>query len=159
LDHSIIEIYTDGSCHTGHHIGAWAAILLIGNEKIVLKGKAQDTTHNRMELMAVIKAVEFMDENHKGSSLIVYTDSQYVHHIPERKDKLKKKQFLTNKGTPIQNVDLVQTLILQIERHSISFIKVKAHQKPNDSMNYNIVVDKIARELVRECVKQNELLR
>ncbi len=157
MDRPIVEIYTDGSCHTNYNIGAWAAILFIGNEKALLKGEAQHTTHNRMELLAVIKAIEFMDEKLNGASLVVYTDSQYVYLLPERKEKLSKKHFLTNKGTPIQNADLVQTLIRQIETHTIRFIKVKAHQKPDDSLNYNIEVDKIARETVRECVKQRYL--
>jgi len=108
-----------------------------------------------MELEAVIKAIEFTDNKHNDTSLVVYTDSQYVHRIPERKEKLKHKNFLTNKGTPIQNVDLVKVLILLIESHSIEFIKVKAHQKPDGSLNYNAEVDKIAREMVRENVKKS----
>jgi len=155
LDKQIIEIYTDGSCHTEYHIGAWAAILFIDDEKVLLKEEVRHTTHNRMELEAVIKAIEFTDNKHNDTSLVVYTDSQYVHRIPERKEKLKHKNFLTNKGTPIQNVDLVKVLILLIESHSIEFIKVKAHQKPDGSLNYNAEVDKIAREMVRENVKKS----
>jgi len=85
LNHSVIEIYTDGSCHTNYNIGAWAAVLLFGNDKILLKGEARQTTHNRMELTAVIKAIEFSDENYNINHLVVYTDSQYVSKIPERK--------------------------------------------------------------------------
>ena len=44
------EIYTDGSCHTQQCIGAWAAIILIDQQKIVLSGRENDTTHNRMEI-------------------------------------------------------------------------------------------------------------
>ena len=57
------EIYTDGSCHTQHCIGAWASIVFIGNEKIILSGKEINTTHNRMELLAVINAVEYIQNN------------------------------------------------------------------------------------------------
>jgi ribonuclease HI len=155
LDKAAIEIYTDGSCHTGCKVGAWASVLLIGKEKVLLKGIAEHSTNNRMELMAVIKAIEFIDRKHMDVSLLVYTDSQYVFRIPGRIDKLKTKHFLTNKGTLVQNADLVQAFIHLIETHSIDFRKVKAHQRPDDSINYNREVDKIAREMVRDCVKQN----
>jgi ribonuclease HI len=146
-----IELYTDGSCHTQLKAGAWASILFLSGEKIVLKGEEKDTTHNRMELLAVINAIAFIDDKQIDSPLVIYTDSQYVALIRERKDKLKNKNFLTNKGTPIQNADLVQTLIQQIESHTIRFVKVKAHQKINDDLTkYNGEVDRMARELVRK---------
>ncbi len=151
---NVIEIYTDGSCHTDYNIGAWAAILLVANDKILLKGEAQNTTHNRMELLAVIKAIEFVDANYKNASLIVYTDSQYVFRIPERMEKLKKNNFQTKKGVPLHNNDLVQILIRQIEVHTIEFIKVKAHQKTESGIiNFNSEVDKVARQAVRDVVK------
>lgn len=145
----MIEIYTDGSCHTDYCIGAWAAILFIGKDIVTLQGDEMQTTHNRMELLAVIRAIEFLDEQHRDDSLLVYSDSQYVCRIPERMDKLKQKHFLTNKGTPIQNVDLVRMLIQQIETHTIQLVKVKAHQQPGNAVNYNNEVDQIAREIVR----------
>lgn len=157
----MIEIYTDGSCHTNYNIGAWVAILLVANDKIVLKGDAQNTTHNRMELLAVIKAIEFADENFRNASLAVYTDSQYVARIPERKEKLKRNLFRTKRGTPLQNFDLVQVIIGQIETRTIEIIKVKAHQQPeigslNAPVNYNSEVDKLARQMVREAVKHDQ---
>jgi ribonuclease HI len=59
------EIYTDGSCHTQLCIGAWAAIILIDEEKITLSGKDLDTTHNRMEILAVTEALEYLRLNFK----------------------------------------------------------------------------------------------
>ena len=157
MNRYLIEIYTDGSCHTDHKVGAWAAIILTGDEKIILKGEAQDTTHNRMELLAVINAIEFAGEKFKNEPIAVYTDSQYVFRIPERKEKLKKNHFLTKKGNQLQNSDLVQKLIGQIEAHKVAFIKVKAHQqqvtKADTHINYNSEVDKLVRRMVREAVK------
>jgi ribonuclease HI len=164
LNKPIIQIFTDGSCHTKCNIGGWAAILLFPEEKKLLKGTVLNTTHNRMELLAVIKAIECANERFTDALLQIHTDSQYVCLIPFRKEKLKKKQFLTKKGTSIQNADLVQEIIQKIESHSIDFIKVKAHQKPlevginyhaSKVIDYNREVDKLAREIVRECVKQN----
>jgi ribonuclease HI len=110
-----------------------------------------------MELLAVIKAVEFTIENHLNSSYTIYTDSQYVALIPKRKEKLKQKNFLTNKGTPIQNSDLVKTLISQIENNSIKFVKIKAHQHSDKnnfstSIIFNNEVDFIVRQLMRTAV-------
>lgn len=151
-----IEIYTDGSCHTQHKFGAWASILLWKDKKIVLHGESPDTTHNRMELVAVINAILFADENKMVAPIVVYTDSQYVTFIPERKEKMKRKAYRTNKGTLIQNADMVETLINQIETHDIRFVKVKAHQKNTDSVtSLNIEVDKLAREVVRKNIKQS----
>jgi len=156
LNSKPIEIYTDGSCHTQKRSGAWASILLIDNEEIVLKGEETNTTHNCMELLAVIHAIAFVEEKQITVPLVVYTDSQYVSHIHERKEKLKNNKFCTNKGTPIQNADLVQTLIQQVESHSIGFIKVKAHQRTGTIFSiYNSKVDKLCRRMVRESANRN----
>lgn len=158
MNRYLIDIYTDGSCHTIHGIGAWAAIILAGHKKIQIKGEAQNTTHNRMELLAVIKAISFAVENYKDAALAIYTDSQYVYRIPERKEKLIKNHFHTKKGTPIQNSDLVQVLISQLESCAVQFIKIKAHQQhvtavPDIHDSYNSVVDKLVRRMVRDAVK------
>jgi len=157
LNRYLIDIYTDGSCHTIHGIGAWAAIILAGHKKTQIKGEAQNTTHNRMELLAVIKAISFAVENYKDAALVIYTDSQYVFRIPERKEKLKQHHFQTKKGNLIQNSDLVQTLIDQIESYNIEFKKIKAHQKqltanPDIHASCNSLVDKLVRRMVRDAV-------
>lgn len=149
-----IQIYTDGSCHTQQLIGAWGAIILINEKKIILSNLETDTTHNRMELLGVIKAIEYLNENKMLDRVIaVYSDSQYVVNLLIRKQRLKQKNFLTKKGTAIQNSDLVQKLIQQIETHSINFTKVKAHQKDGDAMNRE--VDILVRNLVRQKVNEN----
>jgi ribonuclease HI len=148
-----IKIYTDGSCHSQLLIGAWAAILFIADKKIILKAVETGTTHNRMELLGVINAVDYLAEKKLTDNLIqVYSDSQYVVNLLIRKQKLKQNNFITKKGTPIQNSDLVQMLIRQIETYDLEFIKVKAHQKNGDAGNHE--VDKLVRSLVRQKVKE-----
>lgn len=154
MEKSPIEIYTDGSCHTQLETGAWAAIVLWGHEKMVIQGEEHPTTHNRMELLAVINAIDFVVENYPGIPLVVYSDSQYVVKIPERKDKLKQNHFITKKGNVLPNADLIQRLITQIEKYLVTFQKVKAHQKTGSNINYNREVDLLVRELVRENVKR-----
>jgi ribonuclease HI len=151
LSSSTIKVYTDGSCHTQLLLGAWAAIVFIGKEKVILSGSEEPTTHNRMELLAVINAIHYMDKRGLQNSVIeVYSDSQYVVNLVQRKEKLKLKNYITNKGTEIQNVDLVKQLIYQIENYQIAFTKVKAHQKDGDEINRE--VDMIVRKLVRKNV-------
>ncbi len=159
-----IRIFTDGSCNPAYNIGAWAAILLYDNEKIQLTGETPDTTHQRMELLAVIKSIEFIDEKFDKVSLAIFTDSQYVVRITDRKDKLMKNKFITKKGALLHNSDLIEVLIRQIETHTIEFIKVKAHQKPVpdektgleiNAINYNIEVDKLARNRLRDIVNKS----
>jgi ribonuclease HI len=157
LEQNIIKIFTDGSCNTQHNIGAWASILLKDDEKTLISGEVDDTTNNRMELTAVIKAIEYADVHFRNSLLVVYTDSQYVQRIPERMEKLKRNNFITKKGELLPNTDLVKILIHLIENHLIEFRKIKAHQKeeinnPDSNINHNIEVDILARHIVREAV-------
>ena len=159
----VIKIFTDGSCNPKYNIGTWAAILLYDNEKIKLTGESIDTTHQRMELLAVIKSIEYIDEKFDKATLVIYTDSQYVVRIADRKDKLLKNKFITKKGDLLHNSYLIEALIRQIETHTIEFIKVKAHQKPVpdektgleiNAINYNIEVDKLARNRLRDIVNR-----
>lgn len=153
MTEATISIYTDGSCNPKYEIGGWAAILLVGDEKIILEGKDFNTTHNRMELLAVIKALEYIvikSINH--NKIKIYSDSQYVVKISQRKEKLKAKKFQTNKGLAIKNVDFVKILIQYIESFNIDFIKIKAHQKETEFENFNREVDKLARKIVRQNV-------
>lgn len=144
-----ITVYTDGSCHTQLLQGAWAAILFIDEEKVILQGEERDTTHNRMELKAVINALLYVDKRGLQHKRIhIYSDSQYVVNLVDRIEKLRRKNFITNKGTPIQNIDLIQQLIGQIETHQVQFTKVKAHQKDGDEINRE--VDIIVRKLLRK---------
>lgn len=152
-----IEIYTDGSCDTELKTGSWAAILLIDQEEIIINGIVTGTSHNRMELLAVLKAFEFLQSHNIESDTInVYSDSQYVVNLRERKDKLIRNKFLTKNHLPIQNVDLVQMVIQLIERYPVTFIKVKAHQRQQESLNYNRKVDRIVRSILRERIKKSK---
>ena len=60
---SPIKIFTDGSCHTQLKIGAWVALIFVEDKKIILQKVMENTTHNRMELSAVISAVHYVTEN------------------------------------------------------------------------------------------------
>jgi ribonuclease HI len=146
-----VQIYTDGSCHTQLRVGGWAAIILVGEEKKILTGKETDTTHNRMEILAVIRAIEFIRDHYKEVDAIkVFSDSQYVVGLTTRKEKLVGQGFNTRSGKEIQNIDLVKELLSLTETLPMEWMKVKAHQKKNELINYNLEVDRLSRKIVRE---------
>lgn len=146
---SPVTIYTDGSCNTQTCCGAWAAIIMAGEHKTILCDVEKNTTHNRMELMAVIKSIGFAISNHPGAALEIYTDSQYVATLTERAEKLLNTSFITKKGKVLNNSDLLKELILLSKNYAITFHKVKAHQK-SDQENLNREVDMICRKAMRE---------
>lgn len=152
-DTTLIEIYTDGSCHTQHCIGAWASIVFVNEHKVVLTGFENDTTHNRMEILAVIHALEYVAQlNQRSNSINIISDSQYVIGLVDRQTKFQKSNFKTKSGLDIRNVDLVKRILKLINSLPVNFIKIKAHQKATKIVNYNIEVDKLCRQIVREKV-------
>jgi ribonuclease HI len=144
-----ILIYTDGSCNTEYCVGGWAAIIFVNGEKVALEGYEEDTTHQRMELTAVIQALEYIRRNKVASSITVYTDSQYVKGLILRREKLQHRNFTTKKKTDLPNTDLLRIIFQQLEQLVVTFIKVKAHEKISDQENYNHEVDKRSRKIVR----------
>ncbi|MEP7144667.1 MAG: RNase H family protein [Ferruginibacter sp.] len=150
-----IEMYTDGSCHTQKRIGAWVAILLWGREKIILRGNEANTTHNRMEILAVIKGIEYVGNNISGDAVIqIVTDSQYVMGLPARGAKLQADNFITKKGKDLQNSDLLKLLFHLFAKHNIYLKKIKSHQKKDETTNYNIMADKLSRANVRKLIME-----
>jgi len=146
-----IQIFTDGSCHTQLKIGGWAAVVIFDKDLFEIKGFEKNTTHNAMEILAVLKALDFVKtKEFIYSKIEIISDSQYVVRILERKEKLQRANFLTKKNTPIRNVELVKRLIEKIESLPLVFTKIKAHQKKTETINYNRVVDKLARSEVRK---------
>ena len=147
-----ITIFTDGSCHTQLKTGGWASILFIGSEKIVLEGSERATTHQRMELMAVIESLKYLQtHNLLHQQIIIYPDSQYVVDLLKRKDRLEQADYKTKKLSPIRNLELVKELLPFMERSNIQFIKVKSHQRlPDKEANFNREVDLLSRKKMRE---------
>jgi len=143
-------IYTDGSCHTQKRFGAWVAIILFDRREIVLQGSETNTTHHRMELLAVINAIEYVYNNISGKIVIqIFTDSQYVVGLPGREHKLLTAEFTTKSGKHLQHADLVKSFYQLLKMHSILLNKVKAHQQTGEAINYNEMADHLARGIVR----------
>jgi ribonuclease HI len=120
-----VEIYTDGACRGNPGPGGWAALLLFGEHERELSGAEAHTTNNRMELTAVIRALEALKRPVTGR---VYTDSQYVRQgILEWVANWKARGWKTADRKPVKNQDLWQTLDALAAKHSLEWIWVKGH--------------------------------
>ena len=121
----MIKIYTDGSCLKNHGDGGWAAIININDEIKKISGSVKDTTNNKMELMAPIKALQEIKEQ---QPIEIYTDSQYVKlGITDWVHKWIKNNWLTSKKEPVKNKELWMQLYELNKSHEIKWIWVKAH--------------------------------
>ena len=121
----VITIYTDGACSGNPGPGGWGALLMWNGHEKELSGGEAETTNNRMEMMAVIKALEAL----KGSSKVeLYTDSKYVMQgITEWIDGWKATGWKTASRKPVKNVDLWQEIDALVNVHDVTFHWVKGH--------------------------------
>ena len=121
----MIKIYTDGSCLNNPGNGGWAAIINHNGNVVKISGSEKETTNNKMELMAPIKALQKIDKDEK---IEIYTDSKYVKlGITEWIHKWKKNNWQTSKKEPVKNKDLWIQLYDLTSSFEISWIWVKAH--------------------------------
>ncbi len=120
-----IEIYTDGACSGNPGPGGWGAILRHGKHEKELSGGAEETTNNRMELMAAIEALKALK---KRSTVDLYTDSTYVKKgIEEWMDGWKARGWKTAVKKPVKNQDLWQDLDDMMQQHDVTLHWVKGH--------------------------------
>ena len=136
---NIIRIYTDGACSGNPGPGGWGALLRWNGHDKELKGGEAETTNNRMEMMAVIKALSALK---KASKVEVYTDSKYVMQgITEWLEGWKARNWKTAAKKPVKNQDLWQEMDAVVSKHNVSFYWVKGH----DGHPENERADELAR--------------
>jgi len=121
-----VTIYTDGACSPNPGPGGWGAVHLRENRSPVeYSDFGGETTNNRMELTAVVRALSVLEKPHE---IILYTDSQYVKNgITSWIKKWQKNNWLTANKKPVKNVDLWKALLAQSNRHEISWKWVRGH--------------------------------
>jgi len=120
-----VHIYTDGACKGNPGPGGWGALLRWGEHEKELFGGEQATTNNRMELLAVIRALQALT---RPSQVIVHTDSQYVQEgICECLEGWKARCWLTADRKPVKNADLWRELEAQVARHQVQWRWVRGH--------------------------------
>ena len=137
-----IKIYTDGACSGNPGKGGWGALIQEDNNETKINGSEQNTTNNRMELTAVIKALELFE---KSIEIEIYTDSKYVMQgITEWIKNWKNNQWKTSQKKDVKNKDLWVLLDQASEKHIIKWNWVKGH-----AGNYgNEIADKLATQAI-----------
>ncbi len=135
----MIEIYTDGACSGNPGPGGWGALLRSGIVETELCGGEPATTNNRMELLAVIEALQSLTQPVEAH---VYTDSQYVQKgISEWIHNWKRRGWKTSAKEPVKNEDLWRRLDVLAAGHTLEWRWVKGHSGHPD----NERVDALAR--------------
>ncbi|MDR0632248.1 MAG: ribonuclease HI [Holosporaceae bacterium] len=134
-----VVIYTDGACKGNPGPGGWGAIIICESTERELSGGETDSTNNRMELMAAIRALEELKET---CSVELYTDSQYlINGITTWINGWIKNKWINSERKPVKNKDLWLRLLLLSRHHKISWHWVEGHS----GHNFNERVDKLAK--------------
>jgi ribonuclease HI len=121
----MIDIFTDGACSGNPGPGGWGAILRTGGHEKEISGGEAATTNNRMEIMAVIRALEALK---KPSPVTVHTDSRYVMDGATKwLSRWKANGWKTADKKPVKNVDLWRALEAAVQRHQVSWRWVRGH--------------------------------
>jgi ribonuclease HI len=120
-----IEIFTDGACRGNPGPGGWGALLRYGEHERELFGGELDTTNNRMELLAAIRALESLKQ---PCEVDLTTDSEYVRKgITEWLPNWKLRNWKTSNRKPVKNADLWQLLEKVAAAHTVRWHWVKGH--------------------------------
>jgi ribonuclease HI len=132
------RVYTDGSYRLPN-CGSYASIIINDkNEETVIQKGAYNTTNNRMELKAVLVALESIEAS---STICVYTDSQYVAHSMSKWLRMwHHYDYVTSTGQPVKNIDLMKRLYIQITKHKVKVVWIKGH----NGDHYNEKCDSLA---------------
>ena len=140
-----VEIYTDGACSGNPGPGGWAAVLKFKGIEKEISGYDEMTTNNRMELTAVIKALEALNQPCEVS---LFTDSSYVANAFNNGwlHSWIARGWQTSARKPVENRDLWERLVQLTGSHTVRFVKVKGHA----DNAYNNRCDKLARAAIRE---------
>ncbi|MDJ0653529.1 MAG: ribonuclease HI [Xanthomonadales bacterium] len=137
-----VSIYTDGACSGNPGPGGWGALLRAGRREKSLSGGEKDTTNNRMELRAVIEALNALK---RSCEVDLYTDSTYVQQgITQWIKNWKANGWRTAAKKPVKNQDLWEKLDRAVSRHKVRWHWVKGHSGHPE----NDIADELARSAI-----------
>lgn len=140
-----VKIYTDGACSGNPGKGGWAAILIYGEHTKEIAGFEENTTNNRMELMAVIEGLRCLKE---PCEVEVYSDSSYVINtfVKGWINDWLNNGWRKSDNKEVKNRDLWEQLLELNSIHKIEWIKVKGHA--DDELN--IACDTLAKKQIKD---------
>lgn len=158
----MIDIYTDGSCGAKDRCGGWAFVAVQRSKKfepdampkhampddktVHRSGGERDTTVNRMELMAIYRALTFVQsKNMKRSKIRIFSDSAYsIGSLNDWHRTHRTSRWKNSQGEPIANMKLIRTTLVLLhdlkQQHDIVFVKIKGHS----GHHYNEEADRLA---------------
>lgn len=141
----LVTIYTDGSCLRNPGRGGWGVVLMCNGVEKRLSGAENNSTNNRMEMTAVIKALEALKV---PCEVNLHSDSNYVINAFNQNwiNDWIKKGWKNSQNKPVPNKDLWERLIELTKIHKVHFIKVKGHSDDK----YNNICDLLARTAAGE---------
>ncbi len=143
----VVEIYADGACRGNPGPGGWGVLLRARGRERELLGSEAATTNNRMELMAVISALEAL---RRRCAVRVYTDSQYVQKgISEWIRDWRRRGWRTAAKKPVKNVDLWQRLDQLAQGHDIEWHWVRGHAGHAENERADALANRAIDELRR----------
>ena len=121
-----VNIYTDGACSGNPGPGGFGSILTYNGVRKEISEGYKLTTNNRMEILAVIKALSLLKEQCKVN---LYSDSKYVIDMVNQGwiEKWKSNNWMRTKKDKAKNVDLLEQFYSLIHYHTVNFIWVKGH--------------------------------
>ena len=134
-----VDLYTDGACSGNPGVGGWGAIMIYNGHEKEISGYNKDTTNNRMEIFAVIQGLKQLNQ---PCEVTVYSDSAYVCNafLENWIEDWQIHNWRTKSKDKVKNDDLWKLLLMQMEGHIVTFVKVKGHA---DNV-YNNRCDKLA---------------
>ena len=121
-----VDIYTDGACRGNPGRGGWGAVLVYNGREKELSGGERETTNNRMELTAAIRALSMLKE---PCEVTLYSDSKYLIDAITKGwvESWRAKGWRKADKSPALNVDLWEQLLPLLERHEVTFEWIKGH--------------------------------
>jgi len=125
-----LKMFTDGACSGNQNVenfGGWGAVLVYGKHQKELFGGEPDTTNNRMEMTALLRAFEAVTK--EGQQVELYSDSSYLVNCFQKKwyQTWLENGWKTADKKPVENRDLWESLLPYLNKHNIKFYRVKGH--------------------------------
>ena len=142
-----VELFTDGACKGNPGPGGWGALLKYGENEKELWGGENNTTNNRMELMAAIEGLKALT---RPCKVVLTTDSKYVKQgINQWLAGWKKNGWKTASKQPVKNKDLWQALDKECSRHEVEWHWVKGHAGHDGNERADQLANRGAAEAVK----------
>ncbi|MDM1544988.1 ribonuclease HI [Ignatzschineria indica] len=152
-EEQLVYAYTDGACSGNPGPGGWGVLLSYRGHEKTLSGYEAETTNNRMELTAAIKALQALK---RPCHIVLTTDSRYVQQgVTQWIDGWIRRDWKTANNKPVLNQDLWRLLLIERDRHlSIDWCWVKGHAGHRE----NEIADKLATDAIKKAKETTESL-